>query len=294
MNVRESGVSKKLSTLILQDILSGRTPLGCRLNAKNIAEEYNVSRTPVRDALMELEQHNIVNRVPNKGFFVADELPDAVQNRANELISNTKDDYQLFVDDWLTNSIPDTVTELFIRERYKWTKSKALAVLNRATREGWAEQNPGYGWKLLPVAKSSESFTELYRFRATIESAALLEPTFKLDKRVIKELREIQHHLLDSELNSIPNEVILEYGAKFHEELIKMSGNPYFLMALQRLNQMRKLLEYKARVDRERVLANCSEHLEILDLIEQGALVDASMLLRKHLNNALDRKIKNI
>ncbi|WP_176330041.1 GntR family transcriptional regulator [Oceanospirillum sanctuarii] len=290
MTERLTGVTGRLSKQIAQEILSGRRSLGERLNAKTISEEYRVSRTPVRNALMELEKNSLVERIPNKGFFVVQSLPDCAQGWMESRVSTEIDDYQLLANDWLTDSIPSTVTEQFVRERYGWAKVKAVSLLNRATREGWAERNPGYGWTLLPVAKTTESFSELYRFRIAIEPAALMEPTFKLDRKVINQQRDIQNMILDSEMGSIPDEAILEYGASFHEELIKLSGNPYFLMALQRVNKMRKLMEYKAQINRERLVVNCSEHLEILDMLEQGSVVDASFKLRQHLSKALNRK----
>lgn len=293
MSVRDRGVQKSLSKQILQDILSGNRLLGEHLNAKTISEQYKVSRTPVRDALMELEKHSIVVRKPHKGFFVVDTLPESAQDWAHARVASEKDEYQLLADDWLTDSIPATVTEQFVRERYNWTKLKALSMLNRATREGWAERNPGYGWRLLPVAKTTEAFSEIYRFRIAIEPLALLEPSFKLDRRIISQQRDIQNRILDSKMGSISDEVLLEYGASFHVELIKLSGNPYFLMALQRVNKMRKLMEYKARIDRERLSVSCSEHLVILDMLEQGSLIDASYNLRQHLIRALDRKASN-
>jgi len=290
VNIRLSGVTGRLSKQIAQDILSGKRSQGERLNAKTISEDYKVSRTPVRDALMELERNSLVERIPNKGFFVAQKLPDNAQGWMESHLATETDDYQLLANDWLTDSIPASVTEQFVRERYGWPKVKAVSILNRATREGWAERNPGYGWSLLPVAKTTESFSELYRFRIAIEPAALMEPTFKLDRKIITEQRDIQYRILDSEMGVIPDETILEYGASFHEELIKLSGNPYFLMSLQRVNKMRKLMEYKAQINRERLVVNCTEHLEILDMLEQGSIVDASFKLRHHLSKALDRK----
>lgn len=41
------------------------------LNEDLLCEEFNVSRTPIRDALSRLEQENLITIVPKKGFFVA-------------------------------------------------------------------------------------------------------------------------------------------------------------------------------------------------------------------------------
>ena len=290
MTKKISGVTKSLSKQIAQDIFSGKRELGTRLNAKMLSEDYKVSRTPVRDALMELEKEGLVGRIPNKGFFVAEQLPSSAQDWAETHLNQETDEYQLLANDWLTDSIPATVTEQFVRERYGWTKVTAISMLNRATREGWAEPKMGYGWTLLPVAKTTESFSQLYRFRIAIEPAALMEPTFRLDHKVINQQRDIQHKILDSKMGDISDELIVEYGAAFHEDLVKLSGNPYFVTALQRVNKMRRLMEYKAKINRERLVVNCSEHLEILDMLEQGSIVDASFKLRHHLSKALDRK----
>ena len=92
------------------------------------------------------------------------------------------------------------------------------------------------------------------------------------------------------EVDAVPGESLLENGALFHEELIKLSGNPFFLMALQRVNRMRRLMEYRAEVHRQRLIEQCTEHLEILSLLEKGDVVDASYRMRQHLSGALERK----
>ena len=68
------------------------------------------------------------------------------------------------------------------------------------------------------------------------------------------------------------------------------SGNPFFLMALQHVNRMRRLMKYRAQIDHARLVEQCTEHLEILDLLERGDVADASDKMRKHLSGALKRK----
>jgi FCD domain-containing protein/integrase-like protein len=76
-------------------------------------------------------------------------------------------------------------------------------------------------------------------------------------------------------------------GGQFHEDLMRMSGNPFFSQTLGRLNRIRRLLEYRSMVDRDRLYLQCKEHLEILDLLEAGKNVEASHFVRRHLNNAM-------
>ena len=55
---------------IRDDILEGKYHSGDELKEKNIGDELGVSRTPVREALRQLELEGLVSIVPNKGAFV--------------------------------------------------------------------------------------------------------------------------------------------------------------------------------------------------------------------------------
>ncbi|WP_417522481.1 GntR family transcriptional regulator [Marinovum sp.] len=290
MSAKTSELSKKISHRLLQDILAGTLPHGHHVSAQQVADRYGVSRTPVREAFDKLEASHVLVRKPNRGYFVADTLPEAVAADLQETASQEAGDYQTLANDWLTNRISEEVTEQFLRQRYDWTKARVNDVLMRAVREGWAERKEGYGWRFLPVAKTPEAFDEIYRFRMAIEPAAMLEPSFELDRKVLDEQRRIQEGMLDLDMSAVPGQSLLENGSLFHEEIIKLSGNPFFFMALQRVNRMRRLMEYRAEINRERLVEQCTEHLEILALLEAGEIVDASYRMRQHLSGALKRK----
>ncbi len=288
--MRASELSKKISNRLLHDIVAGTLEGGQHISAQQVADRYGVSRTPVREALLSLEKKDVLIRLENRGYFVADKLPPAIKENLDTVNPSELDEYQLLANDWLTNEIPEEVTEQFLKQKYGWTKAKVGELLIRASREGWAERKEGYGWRFLPVAKTPEAFDEIYRFRMAIEPAAMLEPSFELDHKVLDEQRRIQQGMLDMDMDAVNGEALLESGALFHEELIKLSGNPFFLMALQRVNRMRRLMEYRAEVNHQRLIEQCTEHLEILTLLESGNTVDASYRMRQHLSGALKRK----
>jgi DNA-binding GntR family transcriptional regulator len=67
-------------------VLSGDLPSGTRLRQESLAEEFGVSRTPVREALRKLQASGLVELRPNRGAFVRglspSEIRDAYEVRA--------------------------------------------------------------------------------------------------------------------------------------------------------------------------------------------------------------------
>ena len=233
----------------------------------------------------------LVEQKQNRGYFVADRVP---QHRGTAaligLLDEDQSDYQRIADDWRRDALPEEVTEQFLRERYALTKARLQDILVRAVREGWVERKPGYGWRFLSVAKTPEAFQQIYHFRMVIEPAAMLDPDYKVDFATLSKLKRTQQRLLDHDIERKPLEYLLSVGATLHEELIRFSGNPYFHMSLARVNQMRRLLEYRAVFSRDRFVEQTREHLQIIALLERGDIVEASYAMRRHLAGALKLK----
>jgi DNA-binding GntR family transcriptional regulator len=53
-----------------QDILSGKYAVGQQLPVEELAERMNISRTPVREALLMLEHEGLISAASRVGFFV--------------------------------------------------------------------------------------------------------------------------------------------------------------------------------------------------------------------------------
>ena len=58
--------------LIRDATLRGDVDLGQHLPEQELAEQMQVSRIPIREAMLQLEQEGLVVRIPNRGCFVAD------------------------------------------------------------------------------------------------------------------------------------------------------------------------------------------------------------------------------
>jgi DNA-binding GntR family transcriptional regulator len=291
-----SSLATRIARDILDEIASGEVAIGQHLSAQRIADRFEVSRSPVREALVALAEQGYLEQHSNRGYFVraAPTATSQPEDKGDDVEAHpfeTPSDYQRIAEDWLTNRIPAEVTEQMLRGRYDLTKAQLNDILVRASREGWIERKPGYGWRFMPVAKTAEAFAQIYRFRQTIEPAAMLEPTYRVDRLILREQRRIQERMLEHDIQHLPGERLLECGAMFHEELIKFSGNPFYHQALVRVNRMRRLMEYRTQIDRRRLYVQCTEHLELIGLLEAGEVVDASYLMRRHLGGALSTKL---
>lgn len=61
----------KLAEQIEEIVLSGELPAGAKLDEMALARRFDVSRTPVREALRRLASAGMVDIIPNRGAFVA-------------------------------------------------------------------------------------------------------------------------------------------------------------------------------------------------------------------------------
>lgn len=79
-------VSAALLEEIRRRVLDGRYPAGAQLRQDMLAEEFGVSRIPVREALFQLEAEGLIRILPHKGATVAAlsvaELEEAFELRA--------------------------------------------------------------------------------------------------------------------------------------------------------------------------------------------------------------------
>ncbi len=67
---RTKSLKEKAYDILKELILTGRLEQGKLHNEKRLAEVLGVSRTPVREALLELSREGMVSFVPSKGVKV--------------------------------------------------------------------------------------------------------------------------------------------------------------------------------------------------------------------------------
>ena len=287
---------KNIPTQVLDLIRQEGLDVGAHLPAQWLADQLQVSRTPVNDALAFLHDKGILQREKNRGYFVAqavDTADPAVRQKLGLVQTDaTSQAYFAMAEDLLKGELPETVSEVLLRSRYELTASQLQAVLHRIAQEGWAQKKPGYGWAFSAMLTTPDSLLQSYRLRLALEPAALLEPGYSLQPKVIEQCRAAEHHLLDGGIETDTPDQLHERGVRFHESLVEASGNPFFIDTIRRVNRVRRLISYRSMQDRQRYKEHCHQHLHLLDLLEAGRHAEAADTMREHLNRTLQNHQK--
>jgi len=282
-DIKARTLSTQLAIRVVEQIRAQKLPIGSHLTERGLADTLRVSRTPTRGALQFLEEMGVVERSPNRGYFLkksADQLPEAA-------IPRQEDDLYLRVaEDRLEGRLQARVTESELMRRYACPRTRLVPMLTRMMHEGWVERLPGKGWEFQPILDSTAVYEQSYRFRMLIEPAALLEPAYRVDPEGFARIRAQQRAMLDGKLLQYSRVELFEAGAAFHETIVACSGNAFIVDALHRINRLRRLIEYRVNMDRGRLVHQCKEHLHLLDLIEAGEKIAAAEFMRQHLDNA--------
>lgn len=71
-------LAEMVAVRLRQAIINGEIGLGTSIAEEKLAESFGVSRTPVRDALIQLEQQGLVVIQPKRGSFVFSPTPEDV------------------------------------------------------------------------------------------------------------------------------------------------------------------------------------------------------------------------
>jgi len=284
-------LSDKLASDIVRKLVDEGAPPEFHLVKQTLAKDFNVSRSPVQTALEKLTAEGIVVQLPRRGFFLkADE---ATLN--NWLLRNAgptpESDLSFrMLTDHVNHRLSAEFSENELARVYGLTRGQVSAALRELLQEGWVERKQGYGWAFLPVVNSLHSSAQSYRFRQTIECAALLDEEYEPDLKILVQLRNEQERLLDGMLYRLDNAALFQIGSHFHESLASCCKNPFYYDSLLRVNRLRKLYEKHSRIDVANFEELCREHIALTVLLERDDRAAASALLRQHLGNVLTMK----
>jgi DNA-binding GntR family transcriptional regulator len=285
---RTSRFHADLARRVLHLVGESDRPAGWQLKEQWLAQQLNVSRSPVRAALRLLAELGIVTAVPNQGCFLAAPSGD-LKDRLYKVPPTEEERLYLRVTrDRFADQIGVNINVTELGRRYGVSRSMIGRVLARLGEEGLVERDAGRGWSFLPSLNSPEVYEESYRFRMQIEPAAILDPGFRPNPAKFTEIRKAHEALLEGTVHTDPFRRLVEIDVEFHETIGRCSHNRFILQAIQQQSRLRRMTEFQFRADRSRMAQSSSEHLSILDALEAGDRERAAELMRVHIRVSRD------
>jgi|SoiMethySBSTD1v2_1073268.scaffolds.fasta_scaffold01589_12 DNA-binding GntR family transcriptional regulator len=279
-------LAAQIADLIRAEDQAPHTPL----REEGLAARLGVSRTPIRGALKLLQRSGHVYYKENAGVFVAPGAKGRAQFTVPAEARPAEALYRKILADRGRRVLGDTVSEAELIARYRVPKSLLSRVLIRIHKEGFVARRRGHGWEFQPLLDTPQSISESFRFRAIVESAGLLEPTFRADPAEMKRVRERHRRFVAAKAAERTAAEFFDMNARFHEMLAQFSGNRFVLQAIEQMDRLRKFQEFASFTPDSRALVqSCREHLEVLDAVEAGDREWASALMRRHLSEGAER-----
>jgi DNA-binding GntR family transcriptional regulator len=189
---------ERIAGAIQAQVMSGGMPVGTRLRQEALASEFGVSRTPVREALRQLQATGLVELLPNRGAVVrgpsAREIREAYEVRAEleglaaELAAVRISDRDLVRLREAQTLFRESVTALIARRARRPAPWKDESV--------WVRANDLFHQTILDAAANerlSETIADLHRsfprnltWTALSQSSRLLEENVEQHERILE------------------------------------------------------------------------------------------------------------
>ena len=272
---------------LLNYIVANDLSTGAHLTEQLLADALNVSRTPVRKALVQLHAKGIVEKIVHRGYFLR---RPAQALFAASLEFPTFDEDALFERvalDYLNGSLPTHFSERDLTTHYEVSTRLARAVIGSLSEEKVIVQEKLGAWRFNPFLLTNEASWASYDYRLAIEPQLFLLPTFSVRRDLVRACRDEHIRLLTLPTDERTGRLAFKVDAAFHEAIATCADNPFFQSGVVQHNRLRQLLEYRDAPDESRTVIWLKEHLDIMDAMVGGSAADASELMRIHLTNAM-------
>jgi DNA-binding GntR family transcriptional regulator len=272
---------------LLNYIVAADLPTGAHLTEQLLADALNVSRTPIRKALIDLHAKGLVEKIAHRGYFLSRPAQDLF---AASLDFPTFDENALFervAIDHLNGALPAVFFERDLKAHYGVSARLARSVIDSLSEEKViVPEKPG-AWRFNPFLLTDDASLASYDYRLATEPQLFLLPTFAIRRDLIRSCRDEHIRLLTLPLQERTGRLAFKVDAAFHEVIATCAGNPFFHSGVTQHNRLRQLLEYRDAPNESRMVVWLKEHLDIMEAMIAGNLLEASELMRTHLTNAM-------
>ncbi|WP_207482096.1 GntR family transcriptional regulator [Arenibaculum pallidiluteum] len=302
-------LNEQVASELERRISAGLLPGGEPLSEMRLAEEFGISRAPVRGALHRLERIGLVRRSENKRSYVVADVPTAASATSTATAPPVPAEppkltvaasWEGIYEDISRKAVARAafgswrITETELAAHYGVSRTVAREVLGRLEHVGIIRKDSRSRWYL--PALTPARLGELYEMRWVLEPLALLKAAPNVPHAVLAQMRA-DHEAVRDCAGAVPPQDLDRLEQQLHVELLSYGSNVTLLETLQRYHALLVTNAFLYEATSAGFLAAdpfIGEHLEIIELVEAGRAEVAAQRLQDHLRGALGRAIGRI
>jgi len=257
--------------------------VGDRLPEQLLAEQCNVSRTPIRRALQLLETQGIAATDPEGGYRLV-KTSDTTSGQTIGMPQTEEEElFKAILDDLAARRIATSQTLVALQRRYDASRLTMQNTLQRLLEEQFVERAAGQRWLFKPMVVGGEATAQSFDFRILMEPAALLSAGFKVDPINLASIRQSLEGLVQTSDENFDGQLAERIDFDFHILLARSCSNPFIQDALLNHHQRRRNFSAASSSNLFKLRQSIQELLNIIEQIERRQLELAADLLRAHL-----------
>lgn len=293
----------RIAHVLASALQSGSIPTGTVLLEGHVADLLGVTRTPVRQALRELEAQGYVSRFGGRGLVAgsAGTQPLRISLTADMLGLGVLDEpvrkvlgWEALYDDVERDIVhlavfgPYRINELELARHFGVGRAVARDVLLRLESLGLVEKDERLRWTV--IALDSKRISDLYELRLLLEPAAIGSAATAIPPGEVQQmLRRLQNAA--KAYPKVKRSTMDRLEHDLHIDLLSHCTNPSIIASLQRtrciLTLSKHVLGAEAPMPKEDPFM--SEHMAVLQAVSASEVPVAQSLLRQHLEESCDK-----
>ncbi len=178
----------------------------------------------------------------------------------------------------------ERINEVHLAKRLQTSRTPVREVLNRLHAEGLLQFKKGSGFSCRQF--NPREIQELYQLRGIIEAAAIRLACEQATTAEVAELREFLQNT-GPEPGDRTSEELVALDQHFHEQIMLLSRNHEMLQVLRNINARIRFFRWVDMADKRHNTQ--SEHLRIVEALEQRDADVAAELMNNHIHRRLDQ-----
>lgn len=192
------------------------------------------------------------------------------------------------------------LTEAFLLDDTGLSRAPIRDAISRLEQERLITVMPKKGMRVSDVEISD--INTIYETRNLIEVFVIRRYGVSIGTRELLEIRQQfkslqQAHAPGEPLTTAKRKEMYDLDNRFHDHIIKSSGNVYLIMAMEHINNQNTRLRALTAVDPQRLSESHEEHISIINQLLDNQYEAAAQAMEQHLtsfrNAAFEAIVKN-